>query len=175
MGVMVQRAAVLSVVAAGLACGTPPRVVLEGEVTLSDLPLVVTPTRPLAAPGFRHHICVAPAEDGVTPQGDSLLLAGGESTRLRLVLTTADGRRDSLWNPGYFFPDVDSAGRLTGDSIFRPDYPPSVSNGTEGVCVIGDRALDPTRRVVRLELRSDRPLPIRKVTWWSGQPRKVFF
>jgi hypothetical protein len=144
-----------------------PSPVWTGDTTLGPRAMVVTPQPPLEAPGPLHRVCVRPAAEGVHAQGDSLILPGGRGTKLHVVLTTPDGQRDSLWSLFEVAPALDSAGRPGQFSVIA--QPPATEEEGGYVCVRGASGRDTARVFTRLELRTDRPLAIRAVTWRSGE------
>jgi hypothetical protein len=143
------------------------RTVWTGQTTLGPGGLSFTPGEPLAAPGPFHHVCIVPTSEDVRADWDSLILPGGRGTKLHVVLTTPSGRRDSLWSPAAWEPRRDSTGRR--DSVLVAARPPAALTDGAEACVWSGAGLDSGRVYTRLELRTDRPVAIRAVTWWSGQ------
>jgi hypothetical protein len=142
------------------------RTVWTGQTMLGPRGLSLTFSEPLLAPGPFHHVCIVPTSEDVRTDWDSLVLSKGQGTKLHVVLTTPSGGRDSLWSPAAWQPRRDSAGRR--DSVFVPAQPPAVLSEGAEACVWHDAGEDSTRVYTRLELRTDRPVEIRAVTWWSG-------
>jgi hypothetical protein len=150
------------------ACGQP-RPIWRGEATLSATPLAITPERPLEAPGPTSLVCLTPTVQGVRGVLDTLFLPDGGVTRVRVVLVTPEGVRDSLWGTGLWSEPGDSARGIP--FRLRPvPVPPTWEPRGEQMCLWQNRAPTPARRFIRVELRSDRALPIRGVGWWSGVP-----
>ncbi|GLC24634.1 hypothetical protein [Roseisolibacter agri] len=150
------------------ACGEP-RPIWHGEATLSAAPLAITPARPLEAPGPTSLVCLIPAVQGLRGVLDTLFLPDGGVTRVRVVLITPEGVRDSLWGTGVWSERADSA-RGVPSRIQPVPVPPTWEPRGEQLCLWQNRAPTPERTIIRVELRSDRALPIRGVGWWSGEP-----
>jgi hypothetical protein len=87
--------------------------------------------------------------------------------RLHATLRMPDRKLDSLWLEAITNVYRDSAGRL--DTIVDRGWPPDAERDDEFVCLWGSGYHDSTRVFSSVELRSDRPLTISQIAWWSGR------
>ena len=164
-----------------IACDQPEQLWV-GRAVMGPTPLVLASVKPFRAPGPTRELCLGPEGDRVRAELDSLVAPGPGRIQADVYLIALDGSRDRL---GYY---IDSARVLNPtpvvvilpessyvrrDSVrymrFRPQ-PPAVSIEYGGLLCIWDHGARNPERVYRaVEIRSDRPFPIREVRWWSGR------
>lgn len=127
---------------------------LAPAATLSRIPTVLRPEPPLDAPGPQHELCV------MVENGDSIPMF---QRRAEMRIKTAAGRY------------VTVSASFVGDDGTRiaPIGPSSAiltGLGEDQVCITPK---SPPRRIIRVELSADDTLAVRRITWFSGQHRKL--
>ncbi len=186
---MVSHHVLLLLVSVGSAACTQGEVIWQGQKTVTSQGFIVTPPRPVRAAGPMHKICITHEIAGVVVDDDSLYVPGHPGIHVDIDLVRPDGSRDRLgyetdtatvWRPPgriIVYPDSMHVVRESerGILIFPPAPPRVEKVGKDVICLSAYEWHEPDLHSVyrAIELRTDRPLPIRQVRWWSGQNRPL--
>lgn len=182
------KAPLLLLLISSAAC-RPPEIIWKGQDTLTSQGFVITPQRPVKATGPTHEVCITSDIGGVMFDRDSRSVPGHPGIHIDIHLIRPDGSRDRLgynidtaivWRePGpnriIVYPDnMPVIPKGYWDTVISRPTPPSMhTEGKDVICVWSHEWDEPDPHSVyrAIELRTDRPLPIQEVRWWSGQRR----
>ena len=160
------------------------QLVWQGDTTIAGDGIVLTARPPLRAPGPTHEVCLVPKDDRMMASWDSLYVPGEPGIHPDIYLIRAGAVRDRL---GYdaetvlalvppsgvtVYPDTMIVNRESERrTLVYPAVPPSVKHEWDDglICIRGHESYESPRTYDAIEIRTDRPLAIQEVRWWSGQ------
>jgi len=148
-------------------CAPKPREeIWRGDSMLGPSGLSIRPAHLLGVEGPVVEVCILPRATTYSAIADSIVIPGAPSIHPDVFLVDSSGVEQQI---GHFTDTLtnDSTHRQVVYSARRPSV---IADRQERViCIWQRRFLHVAKKFARIEIRTDRPLEITRVYWWSGE------
>ena len=143
----------------------------QGDTTIGVNGLVINPRMPLEVNGPTIQVCFALKDSSMRIRGDSIFRTGEPGAHPNAFLRDSANRMYLIAGNISPLPEVNSTFELR-DKRTRP---PTVIVGEQNglTCLRHHYDSIVRDRFVSVYLRSDQPIEITRITWWSGELRPV--